>query len=164
MIKPYHAKSSVPVAIAVHDTVDDDIDHNSTQQDFGVTPDPVKLNNSKILADLGTKVTHLTETQSFELTALVNEYRALFPDTPGKACGMTHDVDVGDAPPIKQYPYRVSPQKRDLLRQEVDYMLKNGIIEPSVSQWASPCILVPKPDKTYRFCTDYRAVNKVTKD
>ena len=34
---------------------------------------------------------------------------------------------------------------------------------PSASSWASPCILVPKPDKTPRFCTDFRKVNAVTK-
>ena len=32
-----------------------------------------------------------------------------------------------------------------------------------VSDWSSPCILVPKPDATFRICTDYRKVNSVTK-
>ncbi|XP_050402703.2 retrovirus-related Pol polyprotein from transposon 297 isoform X1 [Patella vulgata] len=41
-------------------------------------------------------------------------------------------------------------------------MLENDIIEPSYSDWSSPCILVPKPDKSYRFCTDFRKVNSVS--
>ncbi|KAJ8040086.1 hypothetical protein HOLleu_14281 [Holothuria leucospilota] len=74
-----------------------------------------------------------------------------------------HDVDVGDATPIKQHPYRVNPRKRQHLRDEVRYMLDHDIIEPSNSEWSSPCILVPKPDGGYRFCTDYRKVNAVTR-
>ena len=42
-------------------------------------------------------------------------------------------------------------------------MLDNDFIEPSQSDWSSPCILVPKPDGTFRMCTDYRKVNSVTK-
>lgn len=42
-------------------------------------------------------------------------------------------------------------------------MLDHGLAEPSHSSWASPCLLVGKPDNTFRFCTDYRKVNRVTK-
>ena len=69
---------------------------------------------------------------------------------------MYHDVDVGQAQLIKQHPYRVNPVKLKAICDEVKYMLKNGIIEPSSSQWSLPCILVLKPDGSYRFCTDFR--------
>lgn len=42
-------------------------------------------------------------------------------------------------------------------------MLENGIAEPSSSSWASPCLLVSKPDWTHRPCTDFRKVNALTK-
>lgn len=74
-----------------------------------------------------------------------------------------HDIDVGDAAPIKQHPYRVNPRKRDIMKAVVEYMLRNGLVEPSQSAWSSPCLLVPKADTTFRFCTDFRKVNGVTK-
>ena len=55
------------------------------------------------------------------------------------------------------------PTKLAAMRQEVDYMLQNSIIEQSHSQCGSPCVLVLKLDSTYRFCTDFRRVNAVAK-
>ncbi len=43
------------------------------------------------------------------------------------------------------------------------YLLDNRLAEPSFSAWSSPCLLVNKPDESYRFCTDYRKLNSVTK-
>ena len=59
--------------------------------------------------------------------------------------------------------YRVGPDKRKSLNDSVQYLLDNGLAVPSFSSWSSPCLLVKKPDHTYRFCTDYRKVNAVTK-
>ncbi len=47
--------------------------------------------------------------------------------------------------------------------EQINYMLKHGIAEPSFSSWASPCLLVPKLDGTMRFCKDFCKVNSVTK-
>lgn len=70
-----------------------------------------------------------------------------------------HDVDVGGGRPIKQSPYRVSPQQAAMIRKELDYMLQHNLIEPCQSEWSLPVILVPKPGGSVRFCIDYCKVN-----
>ena len=163
MLKEYHVRETcdkVPVSVNVR------VDTESAQDDcfevkgYGCT---VKLQNSVEMSKLEEKLCHLTPSQQQELTGVIHEYSPLFQDTPSKTDVITHDVDVGDARPIKQHAYRVNPIKREVLRAEVKYMLQNEIIECSHSEWSSPCLLVPKADQTYRFCTDYRRVNTVTK-
>ena len=94
---------------------------------------------------------------------LILEYEHLFPDIPTRTDQIYYDADIEGSKPIKQHPYRINPVKLQYLREEIQYLLDNDFIEPSLSDWSSPCILVPKPDETFRMCTDYRKVNSVTK-
>ena len=123
----------------------------------------VRLKNSEILADFDAKLGHLNIHQKEQVKNLMNEYHQIFSDVPKKTNAACHDVIVSDVLPIKQHPYRLNPIKLQYLRREVQYMLDNDIVEPSKSDWSSPCILVPKQDGTYRLCTDFRKVNSVTK-
>lgn len=75
---------------------------------------------------------------------------------------LKHDIDVQNAKPIKQHPYRVNPTKRLLMKQDSEYLLQHGLAEPSQSPWSSPCLLEAKPDGSPRFITDFRKVNAVT--
>ena len=153
---PTHSKDCVGQVAEKEEDTESEVRLENDQQ-------PIKLQNSQILNDLGTKLSNLPLVQRKELAEVITQYREVFPDVPSKTNLIEHDVDVGDSAPIKQHPYRVSPMKKELLDKEVQYMLENDIIEESQSNWSSPCILVPKHDGGFRFCTDFRKVNDKTK-
>ncbi|UYV75877.1 K02A2.6-like, partial [Cordylochernes scorpioides] len=56
----------------------------------------------------------------------------------------------------------MSDHKRAWTAGKIKEMLDGDIITPSTSEYASPCILVPKTDSSYRLCIDYRQLNKET--
>ncbi|CAM4649588.1 unnamed protein product [Lepidochelys kempii] len=57
----------------------------------------------------------------------------------------------------------MSPQAKTAIEREIQDMLQMGVIRPSGSAWASPVVLVPKPDGEICFCVDYRKLNVVTR-
>ncbi|KAG7665840.1 uncharacterized protein J8A68_000666 [[Candida] subhashii] len=59
-------------------------------------------------------------------------------------------------------PYKKSARLRAELSRHVEELLKNGFIQKSHSRFASPTILVPKPDHSTRLCIDYRQLNTNT--
>ena len=64
--------------------------------------------------------------------------------------------------PIYLPPYRKSSAEREIIKQEVQKMLDAKVIEPCMSAWSSPCIMIPKKNGKKRFCVDYRQLNAVT--
>ena len=168
MLKEYFDRdSSISKPITVVNTVpqESNVFEPEVNSDFidKSDPGPSKLENSDILRNLNNKLSHLEPSQQEELKQLIHEYEHLFPDIPTRTDKIYHDVIVEDSKPIKQHPYRMNPLKQKYLRDEVKYLLENDFIEPSQSNYSSPCILVPKSNGTYRMCTDYRKVNSVTK-
>ncbi|CAG2241065.1 unnamed protein product [Mytilus edulis] len=55
-----------------------------------------------------------------------------------------HKINTGDATPIKQNPRRLPLAKQEVADREVQRMLDIGVIEPSISPWSSPIVLVPR--------------------
>lgn len=105
----------------------------------------------------------LTAEQALELEKLTTNFFNRQVKTLGCAKNVCHTIDTGDATPIKQRYYPVSPYMQKIINDEVDNMLKLGVIEPSNSPWSSPVVVVKKSNGEYRFCVDFRKVNQVTK-
>ena len=122
-----------------------------------------KFLNSLALENLPLLLSHLDFSQQADVINLVQSYRSLFADIPTQTRVLSHDIDVGDCRPIKQHPYRVNPDKRRRLKDQVEYMVEHGIAVKSSSAWSSPCLLAVKANGEDRFCTDFRRVNGVTR-
>ncbi|GFX97031.1 retrovirus-related Pol polyprotein from transposon 17.6 [Trichonephila clavipes] len=56
----------------------------------------------------------------------------------------------------------MNPSKKEILKREIDRLLAEGIIEECESSYASPIVLIPKPNGTFSLCIDYRKLNEIT--
>ncbi|CAM4683658.1 unnamed protein product [Lepidochelys kempii] len=101
--------------------------------------------------------------QRQQIKELCTSYALMFSATPGLTERAYHSIDTGNAHLIKVQPYRVSPQAKTGIEWEIQDMLQMGVIRPSRSAWASPVVLVPKPDGEICFCMDYHKLNAVTR-
>ncbi|POM71980.1 Hypothetical protein PHPALM_11382 [Phytophthora palmivora] len=62
----------------------------------------------------------------------------------GPARGVVCDLDVGDAKPVAQRPRSIAPHLWTKVYELRKKLLENGLIETSISPWASPIVIVLK--------------------
>lgn len=76
-------------------------------------------------------------------------------------CG-EHHIVLNQRRPVVNRRRHFTEQENKIIYEEVNKMLKQGVIRKSESPYVSYPSLQVKPDKSIRFCIDYRAVNRVT--
>src|SRR6218665_3986054 len=109
------------------------------------------------------KLDHLRPQQRAQLLSLLDEFRVVFDERPGKTTVAEHRIHlVPDARPTKQAPYHLHADKLRSVNLQSESLLAEGTIEAQSSAWAALILVVPKPDGTGRQCVDFRRLNAVT--
>ena len=79
------------------------------------------------------------------------------------------DIDTRDSPPVSSRPYTLPLKHYEWVQREIESLKWAGVIEKSMSNWASPIVIVPKksapgePPKR-RLCIDFRKVNELQQE
>ncbi len=105
---------------------------------------------------------NLSPSQKSELASTLKSFPAVFTDIPGRTPLVEHSISVTNSTPIWSPSYSIPLAYQEAFRSEIETMLELGVIEPSVSKWASPPIPVKKKDGGIRIVIDFRKLNQVT--
>ncbi len=159
--------------------------------DGQVLPEPLELKHTPVGAVnqpcVGDKTSQVSSLGSFlnvgdypelkrPLLKLLHQYRDIIalPDESLDTTDTTeHKIRVKpDTKPVYIPAYRLPHSQRQVVNEQVKYMLDQGVIQHSRSPWRvhsrspwdSPLFLVPKKDGSFRPVIAFRKVNEVTED
>jgi hypothetical protein len=99
------------------------------------------------------------------LDRLLQHHATIFEESQGLPPARPYDHRIHLLPgtaPVAVRLYHYPQLQMDELERQVASMLAQGIIRLSTSLFSAPVLLVRKPDSSWRFCIDYRALNART--
>ena len=106
--------------------------------------------------DLGTQCAHLSDSQFSDLSKTLYAHKNLFVTKDNPGLGFTtlvqHHIHLNpDVKSQHQRPYRLNPDKKEVLRHHLQELLSQGIITPGAADEnvpiTSPIVLVSKRKK-----------------
>ncbi|GFS64163.1 transposon Ty3-I Gag-Pol polyprotein [Trichonephila clavipes] len=101
-----------------------------------------------------------------DLMVLLNEYKDVFRLRGEPNSFVKHFINRCDPTSVSTAPYRLSPNRKELLRKEIYNFLADNMVEDCQSPYASPVLLVPKSNGTVRLSIYYhvsRPLSNLTK-
>ena len=112
---------------------------------------------------------YITETDKNRFRSLCNEFEDIFSKSSediGHTPLVTMDIDTGNSPPVCQKPYSLPLKHVEWVQKGLEILERAGVIQRSMSPWASPIVIVPKKSEPgepprRRMCVDYRMLNSL---
>lgn len=136
--------------------------HKSNELVNCITVTRLKDGDEKLLDDhLVNSV--LSDDQKEKVKALLRKFASLWVDNPrGATHVIRHKITLDKPRIVRQKPRRFSPAEQKIIDEEIDKMLKAGVIRISNSPHAQEVVLVMKKTGDWRFCIDFRRLNDFT--
>jgi len=139
---------------------------NTTDEEIKIRPYSLMIRVDEVKDIKPMEIPTITEDEKRQLLDLIIEYKDVFAkhDYDLTECtAVKHPIPFLNETPIKQKCFRYAQCDKEICDEEIEKMLKAGVIETSCSPWLSPVVLVKKKDGSTRFCIDYRKLNAKTK-
>ncbi|GFV99349.1 retrovirus-related Pol polyprotein from transposon 297 [Trichonephila clavipes] len=158
MLKPYYKRPE-----HVNVIINDETKNSLADQELEIP----YLENNSLIYDFEDVIQaselnkHLHDKQMDRLGELLNKYSKCFSNNPGLTNLVEHEIQLVSDQPVRTKPYRMSHRQNEILKNEINRMLKLGIIEVGESDYMSPMILVEIAGKEPRPCIDYRKLNGI---
>jgi len=90
----------------------------------------------------------------------VENYINNYKPAKAKETSVKMSIILRDEEPVYQRARRLSAVEREKVNRIINEWIKDGIVRPSLSDYASPVVLVEKKDGSIRLCVDYRQLNR----
>lgn len=115
----------------------------------------------KIIWEQIKQIKNITDINRKRLFNLIKKHRKLFSDKPGRIKGYEHEIKLKNKKAFVKRNYPVPLSKRPKVRDKIQKLKDENIIEDSIGDFCSPLRIVEKSDGNIRVCLDGRFINEV---
>lgn len=105
-----------------------------------------------------------TDIEAIPDAEIKDRVEKLVRDYEPKKCKTTEvklKIALKDKKPMFQRPRRLAIPEKEIVEKQIEEWIKEGIVEPCSSEYASPVVVVRKKDGSPRVCIDYRPLNRI---
>ena len=129
---------SAEASIPLREEDDDESDEYSLEDCTFSSKKEIEMYRDVSISD------ELTDEQRNEVRELLAKYPDVLTSIPGRTKLLEHDIKLSTTEPVRSKGYPIPYKTREVMESEIDEMIELGVIEPSISPYSSPIVLVQK--------------------